>query len=92
MTWPWKRQQDRAAYSCWISTGENSSGARKRLICRAQGRSDNLIYCYVAASDKGAVAFSFQPGCGHQLIIHEKVESIKPQETLVSVRVKVLGS
>lgn len=89
MTWPRKRQWDRAACSCWISTGGDSNGARKRLICRAQSKSDNLIYSYVAALDKGAVAFSFHPGCGHQLIIHEKVESIKPQETLVSVSVRV---
>lgn len=89
MTWPWKRQQERAACHCWIPTGEKRSGARKRLICGAQGESNNLIYCYVAASDKGAVAFSFQSGCGHQLIIHEKVESIKPQETLVTLNVRV---
>lgn len=57
--------------------GGDGSAARKRLICEAPHQSDNLIYGYVAALDKGTVAFSFQHRCGHHLIIPEKVESIK---------------
>lgn len=57
--------------------GGDGSAMRKQLICRARHVSDNLIYGYVAALDKGAVAFSFQHSCGHHLIIPEKVESIK---------------